>query len=78
MLPAFGNEFILLLKATSLASTITLLDLMGVARLIASRTFAPIEVFVAAGVIYLVLNTAITWAFRLIEQRSNKFLREAR
>ena len=43
-LPAYGNEIILMLKGTSLASTVTLMDLTGVAKYIISTTFKPIEV----------------------------------
>ena len=48
-LPAYGNEIILMLKGTSLASTVTLMDLTGVAKYIISTTFKPIEVFIVAG-----------------------------
>ena len=48
-LPAYGNEIILMLKGTSLASTVTLIDLTGVAKYIISTTFKPIEVFIVAG-----------------------------
>ena len=48
-LPAYGNEMILMLKGTSLASTVTLLDLTGVAKHIISTTFRPVEVFIVAG-----------------------------
>ena len=51
-LPAYGNEMILMLKGTSLASTVTLLDLTGVAKHIISTTFRPVEVFIVAGSIY--------------------------
>ena len=53
-LPAYGNEIILMMKGTSLASTVTIMDLTGVAKYIISTTFKPIEVFIVAGVfIYL-------------------------
>ena len=52
-LPAYGNEIILMMKGTSLASTVTLMDLTGVAKYIISTTFKPIEVFIVAGGIYL-------------------------
>ena len=48
-LPAYGNEIILMMKGTSLASTVTLMDLTGVAKYIISTTFKPIEVFIVAG-----------------------------
>jgi ABC-type arginine/histidine transport system permease subunit len=52
-LPAYGNEFISTLKATALASTVTLMDVTGVARTLVSETYAPYEIFIAAAVIYL-------------------------
>ena len=58
-LPAYGNEMILMLKGTSLASTVTLLDLTGVAKHIISTTFRPVEVFVVAGSIYLLMTFVI-------------------
>ncbi|PSJ60166.1 ABC transporter permease [Pseudaminobacter soli (ex Li et al. 2025)] len=69
MLPAYGNELILLLKATSLASTITIIDVTGMARTLASQTYAPVEVFVCAGVIYLALTTLSTLAVQSVEGR---------
>lgn len=67
-LPAYGNEIILQIKATSLASTITLLDLTGMARTLAAETFATLEMFCAAGVIYLVMvfstSKLVTWMER--------------
>jgi len=67
-LPAYGNEIILQLKATSLASTITLLDLTGMARKLAADTYAPLEIFSAAGVIYLAMvfstSKLVTWTER--------------
>ncbi|SVB76643.1 uncharacterized protein METZ01_LOCUS229497, partial [marine metagenome] len=42
-LPAYGNEMILMVKATSLVSTITLMEVTGIARLIIAKTFSPVE-----------------------------------
>ncbi|WP_027857946.1 ABC transporter permease [Marinobacterium jannaschii] len=71
MLPAYGNEIILMLKGSALASTITLLDLTGMARTIIARTYTPIEIFLSAGVIYLLLSVVIIWVFRIVEKRLN-------
>jgi His/Glu/Gln/Arg/opine family amino acid ABC transporter permease subunit len=60
-LPAYSNEFISMMKATALASTVTLMDITGVARTIVSKTFAPFEIFIAAALIYL----AMAWFFQL-------------
>ena len=56
-LPAYGNEIILMMKGTSLASTVTIMDLTGVAKYIISTTFKPIEVFVAVSYTHLTLPT---------------------
>jgi len=77
-LPAYSNEVIILLKGTSLASTITLLELTGAARLAASDTYRPIEVFMVAGVVYYLLTLLITWIFRVIEARYNRYITHAR
>lgn len=52
-LPAYLNEVVLMLKASSLASTITLIELTGAARKIVAQTFSPYEVFISAALIYL-------------------------
>ena len=68
-LPAYGNEMILMLKGTSLASTVTLLDLTGVAKHIISTTFRPVEVFIVAGSIYLLMTFIIHNVIKLLEKR---------
>lgn len=68
-LPAYSNEVILMLKGSALASTITLLDLTGVARTIIARTYTPIELFVAAGIFYLIITAVVLQGFRFLEKR---------
>ena len=70
-LPAYGNEMILMLKGTSLASTVTLLDLTGVAKHIISTTFRPVEVFIVAGSIYLIMTFIIHNFIKFLEKRYN-------
>lgn len=69
MLPTYGNEIILMVKASSLASTITMMELTGVARKIIAQSFAVFEIFILAGVIYLALNFVASQAIRLGEKR---------
>lgn len=78
ILPAYSNEVIILLKGTSLASTITLMELMGQAQFAASNTYQPIQVFVIAGAIYYVLTLIITRIFRWLEGRYNRHIALAR
>ncbi len=73
-LPAYGNEVVSLLKSTALASTVTLLDVTGVARTIVARTFSPYEIFISAAVIYLVLTALIQKTVGMVEVHLNRYL----
>jgi octopine/nopaline transport system permease protein len=68
-LPAYGNEIILMMKGTSLASTVTLMDITGVAKYIISTTFKPIEVFIVAGSIYLFMTFLIHNLIKYLEKK---------
>ena len=68
-LPAYGNEIILMMKGTSLASTVTIMDLTGVAKYIISTTFKPIEVFIIAGGIYLFMTFIIHNVIKFLEKK---------
>ena len=68
-LPAYGNEIILMMKGTSLASTVTLMDITGVAKYIISTTFKPIEVFMVAGGIYLFMTFLIHNLIKYLERK---------
>ncbi len=67
-LPAYSNEVILMLKASALASTVTLLDLTGMARTIIARTYLPVEIFFAAGVLYLLISFVLVQGFKVLER----------
>ncbi|MER9025603.1 ABC transporter permease [Mesorhizobium sp. M0815] len=77
-LPAYGNEIILMVKSTSLASTITIVEVTGVAKQIISNTFQPVEVFVIAGAIYLSINFIVSRAVTVTEIWLNPHLRTER
>lgn len=72
-LPAYGNEIILMLKSSALAYTITLLDLTGVTRTIIARNYLAIEMYFAAGVIYLVLTFIFIQVWMRVEKRLLRF-----
>jgi octopine/nopaline transport system permease protein len=67
-LPAYANEVVLMLKASSLASTITLMELTGTARKIVAQTFSPYEVFISAALIYLGFTFVIVHLFGRLEK----------
>lgn len=75
-LPAYGNELILMVKATSLASTITIIELTGMAQKIIAATYRPVEVFIIAGTIYLSINFLISRGVVVTENWLNPHLRE--
>jgi octopine/nopaline transport system permease protein len=75
MLPAYGNEVILMVKASSLASTITLMEITGIARRMIAQTFAVFELFIVAGVIYLLLNFIASRLIKYAEWRLTPYLR---
>ena len=72
-IPGYSNEVILVLKGSSLASTITIMDVMGIAQRLNAQTYDTLGVFAVAGAIYLVMNGSLTLLFRLVEKRALAF-----
>ena len=69
VLPSWSNEFILMLKYSSIVFTVTLLDLMGQGKRLASRNFKFFEVFIVVALFYLALVFVVSQALRVIERR---------
>lgn len=69
ILPALGNEFIVLFKETSIVGYIGLMDLTRAAELVRSRTFFPFVPLLLAAAIYLCIVMLITWGLRVLERR---------
>jgi octopine/nopaline transport system permease protein len=67
-LPAYGNELVMLIKSTSLASTITVMDVTGVAELVIAHSYRTLEVFCLAAAVYQGLTAALTALLRRIER----------
>ncbi len=72
MIPAYSNEVIFMLKGSSLAMTISLMELTGVAKTISARTYTIFELYLSAAVIYLLLTWVILFIFRQLERRFNR------
>ncbi|OPX64280.1 MULTISPECIES: amino acid ABC transporter permease [unclassified Methanoregula] len=68
-IPGLSNEFIYLIKYSSLAYMITVVELSGAAKLVATKYFMFNEAFLAVGVVYLVLVTLTTYGVHLLEKR---------
>ncbi|WP_421261799.1 arginine ABC transporter permease ArtM [Aeromonas jandaei] len=74
LVPAYSNEVILVLKGSSLASTITIMDIMGLAQGLNAQTYDTLAVFGVAGALYLTMNGLLTIGFRWCEKRALAFL----
>ena len=68
-LPALGNEFIAMIKETSLASTFFVPELMTAYKTVQSSTFLSVESLMISGLIYLVINFALSRLVKLLEKR---------
>lgn len=69
MIPSMTNEFIALIKDTSLVSTIAMVDLMRTAQQMVSTTFKPLEIFFIAAILYLTMTTVFTTVFKYVEAK---------
>ncbi len=71
-LPAMSSETILLLKATSLASTITVYEVLGTSAYIRQQTFRVYETLIGAAIVYIVLVFLLTRVLNWVERHLNK------
>lgn len=74
-IPAFSNEVILMLHATSIAFTATVPDILKVARDVNSATYASFSAFGIAAVLYASIAFSLVWIFRRIERSMLAFLK---
>jgi arginine/ornithine transport system permease protein len=74
-LPAYGNEVIFDLHSTVLASTVTVIDVLGAARSFNSKYYLAYEGFITAALIFMTIVFIITHVFRFLETRMLKHLR---
>lgn len=77
-LPALGNQFISLIKDSTLVSVITVNELLLTGRNIISRTYQPMTVYLAIAFIYLVLSNLTAAAVRYLERIQNRPYAKAR
>lgn len=69
ILPALGNEYIAIMKETSLASVFFVVELTTAYKTVQSATFLPIPSLTISGVIYLLLVALMSQLFRKVERR---------
>lgn len=72
ILPALGNEFIVLVKETAVISVIAVNDLTKMASFVGSRTWDILPPYIIAAVIYLMLTMCLTFVLRYIERRMSQ------
>lgn len=75
-LPAYSNEMISLIKSTSLASAIALMEITGIAHRLMGESYRVVEVFLIAGGIYLIIVFCLTRTVALIEYWLSPHLRQ--
>jgi arginine/ornithine transport system permease protein len=76
-LPQYGNEVVMMMHATAIASTVTLVEITRVARDVYYNHLSAVESFGVAAVIYFVLTFSIAGLFKLVEKRVLRHLRPA-
>ena len=69
IVPALGNQFVVMIKDTSLASTLSVAELMLTAKIVTDRSAAAYEVFAILAAFYLVMTSCVTLALGLYERR---------
>ncbi|MCJ9670353.1 MULTISPECIES: ABC transporter permease [unclassified Neorhizobium] len=77
VVPIYGNEIILMVKATSLASTVTIMEITGIAAKLIAETYRAFEVFAAAGAIYLLINFVLMRLIAFVERALSPHLRRS-
>lgn len=72
ILPAIGNELIALLKETSVAGYVAVVDLTRAGNLVRNNTYDAVNPLMVVAVVYLVLVVLLTWLMRLLERRLSR------
>jgi polar amino acid transport system permease protein len=66
VLPVLGSQTVVVLKDTSIASTISVAELTHTGKLLLDRSAAPYETFLAVGLLYLVLSALLLGGMRIV------------
>ncbi len=74
-LPAYSNEIIFMLHGSVVASTVTIIDILGAGRTLNGKHYLAYEGFIAAAVLYMILVFAISRGFKIWEYRWHAHLR---
>ena len=74
-LPAYSNEVIFMLHGSVVASTVTIVDILGAGRILNSKYYVAYEGFLAAAALYMLIVYAVTRGFKWWERRWHAHLR---
>jgi His/Glu/Gln/Arg/opine family amino acid ABC transporter permease subunit len=69
VIPPLCNQFVQIIKDTSIVSAIAVGELMHQGKMLSERTAATYEIFIMVGLFYLVITSVVTWGTRLFERR---------
>jgi len=72
VLPALGNDFVSMLKDTSLVSVLAVRDITQIARLYAGRSFHYQEAYINLAILYLSMTVVLSFAVKFLEKRFHK------
>jgi His/Glu/Gln/Arg/opine family amino acid ABC transporter permease subunit len=75
VIPALGNEFITLIKDSSLASAIGVMELYMRGNIIMSQTYNSLAVYIATGLFYLCMTVVLSFIIHRVERRLNRHVR---
>lgn len=74
-LPAYSNEVIFLLHGSAIASTVTLIDILGAAQVVNTNFFTPYAAFITAALIYMAITFTLIFLFQRLERRLLRHLK---
>ena len=74
ILPQVGNEVVLMMHASALASVVTLADILGAARTFNARHYLAVEGLLVAAILYMALTFIVIGVFSLLERRYMAYL----
>ncbi|KRK79247.1 amino acid ABC transporter permease component [Companilactobacillus nodensis DSM 19682 = JCM 14932 = NBRC 107160] len=74
-LPPLSNSFIGLVKDTSLASSITILEMFQVSQQITAKNYQPLLMYTLAAVLYAIVCSLLSWLQHYLERRTSKYVK---
>lgn len=73
VLPGLGNEFITMIKESSIVSTVGVFDVMYTSNIVKATTYSIFEPLIVVGVIYFILTYSLSALMKLLEKRLNTY-----